>query len=84
MSAVSNGPMNDYPAKGAFAVTPHATNELAYITRGLWAETAGTVAVYFADGTGPFTFTLAAATLYPFAVKRVLATSTAAGIIGLY
>lgn len=76
---------NNLPATGAFSITPHDSNLLAYSTRGIWAAGAGNVVVYFHDGTGPFTLALAAATLYPFSVSRVLSMgTTATGIIGFH
>jgi hypothetical protein len=73
---------------GAFSITPadsdftvSATNPQG-LAAGLYVDGAGTVIVTMQDGTGPFTFTVAAGTFLPLVVKRVAAASTATGILG--
>ncbi len=74
---------------GEIAVSPHDTNELAHVCRGLIATVAGSVAVVYvqpdengADRTG--TWVLAANTKYEGFIKRVLDTGTdAEGIRGI-
>lgn len=72
----------DLPAQGGFAITPADAN-LAEAARSLWVDGAGTVVVTFADGSGPFTFTLPGGSLLPASVQRVALASTATGIVGL-
>ena len=75
------------PAENAFAITPHDTNELTFVTRGLYLGVSGDVAMIFANDTDPVTFTnLMAGVVHPFRVKLVRATGTDAdlGIIGVY
>lgn len=72
-----------YCYTGGFSITA-ADADLATATRGIWVDGAGTLLVTMFDGSGPFTFTPAAKTYLPLAVKRVAAASTATGIVGLY
>lgn len=75
------------PAGNAFTITPHDTNELAFVTRGLYLGVSGDVAMILANDTEPVTFTnLLAGVVHPFRVKLVRATGTDAdlGIIGVY
>jgi hypothetical protein len=73
------------PAAGAFAVTPHDTNELTYWSRSLWIGGAGTVKVTMVDGT-VVTFTgVPAGTILPVRAKIVWsAGTTATTILALY
>lgn len=72
------------PANGAFAITPHDTNELSLVTRGIYVGGAGDAVCVMADDT-EVTFTgLLAGQVYPFQVKQVKATNTTAtSLIGL-
>lgn len=89
MAAVDNfpGPQRMMePAANAFAVTPHDTDELAFVTRGLYLGVSGDVAVVMANG-NEVTFTnMAAGIIHPLRVKAVKDTGTDAdlGIIGVY
>lgn len=72
------------PANGAFAITPHDSNELTFVTRGVYVGGAGDAVCVMADGT-EVTFTgLLAGQVYPIQVKQVKSTSTTAtALIGL-
>lgn len=73
------------PAVGAFSITPHATNELTYVTKAIHANVDGDAALVFVDGTEA-TLTLAKGIMYPYQVKQVKAsgtTFTAGQLIGL-
>jgi hypothetical protein len=74
------------PATRAVAITPHDSNDLADVTRGLYVGVSGDVRVILAGDTSAVTLTgLAAGMVHPLRVKRVLSTSTTAtGIVGLY
>jgi len=77
----------DFPASHLFLITPHDTNELANVTRGISFGTAGTLKVVTAGGevvTIP-SGSLAAGIIHPLRVKIVWsAGTTAADIVGYY
>lgn len=66
------------PASGGETVTPHDTNELTSVSRGLYVGVGGNVAVVMADGTALTFVGVAAGTLLPLRVKQVKATNTTA------
>ncbi len=67
------------PATRSVAVTPNDSTDLANISRALWVGGAGNVAVMLADDTVAVTFVgVAAGSLLPVRVKRVMATNTTA------
>lgn len=73
------------PATSAVAVTPDSDNDLARApTRGIWVGGAGNLAVVTSDNQTVTFSGVAAGTLLPIAVVRVLATSTATAIVALY
>lgn len=75
----------DSPAENGFAITPHDTNELAFVTRALVAyTTAGLIDVVTVRGDTVRIY-LALGVPFPIRAKIVKATSAAAaGISGLY
>lgn len=80
---------SELPAQNAVAVTPHNTNELTFVTRGLYVGGAGNIVVIMADdltGAAPVTFTgVLAGTILPIAVRRVNSTNTTAtSIVALW
>ncbi len=74
------------PAGNAFAITPHDTNELAFVTRGLYLGVSGDVAVTTSNGDEVTFLNMAAGIIHPLRVKIVKDTGTDAdlGIIGVY
>jgi hypothetical protein len=73
---------SDLPARRFFAITPHNTNDLPGVVRGLILAVGGVVVV-LDEGDNEHTLTLPAG-LAPIIVKRVKATgTTATGITGL-
>jgi len=74
----------DAPATHGFAITPHDTNDLSEITRGLYVGGTGTLVAELASG-AQITFAgVVGGTLLPVRVRKVLATgSTATQIMGL-
>jgi hypothetical protein len=82
---------DDAPAEHAFAITPDDNNDLdnltgGGVTRGLWVGSAGNVAVVTQSGASVTFKGIAAGTLLPVKVKRVLSTgtnTTADTILGL-
>lgn len=74
----------DSPARNAATITPHDTNDLANVTRGLYIGVAGALKVDMA-GSGTITIAAAVAGYHPLCVSRVYSTGTDADDIhGLY
>lgn len=81
----TSGKGSEGPARHAFAITPHATNELTYVTRALYVGAAGDVAAVMAGGEAVTFVGLAAGVAHPLRVKAVRVTgTTATGIVGVY
>jgi hypothetical protein len=76
----------DSPGYKGFTVTPHDTNELTFVTRGVWVGGAGDLVVIFAGDSVAVTLVgVPAGTLLPIRVKIIKSTSTTAtSIVGLY
>lgn len=71
------------PAQHAAAVTPHDTNKLSKVSRGLWVGTAGNIVVTMPDGDD--VTIVNASGLIPLAVIRVKSTdTTASNIVALW
>lgn len=73
-------------ARGAVAVTPHDTNDLATYPKALWIGADGNIVVIPVENAdnAPVTFAVSQGVL-PVQVRRVLATgTTATGIVALY
>ena len=70
----------DDPYTTAAAVTPHDTNELAFVTRALCIGTAGALKVTMMDGTDT-TFAGVPVGVIRLRVKRVFSTGTVAANI---
>jgi len=72
------------PARGGFAITPHASNPVTRVTRAVWVGGAGDLVVRMEADDADVTFTgVPAGTLLPIAVTHVRATSTATSIVGI-
>jgi hypothetical protein len=70
------------PASKIAAVTPNDGADLAVVARSLWVGGAGNIAVIAADDSSAVTITaVAAGTLLPIRVKRVMSTNTTATLI---
>jgi hypothetical protein len=68
-----------------FAITPHDTNELAYVTRAVYVGAAGTLKIKGVNDSDWVTLTgLVSGVWHPIRVKAVHTDSTATGIIGGY
>jgi hypothetical protein len=74
----SNLVSTDGPATVGEAVTPHDTNELTNVSRGLWVGGAGNVAVVTSGGSTLTFVGVAAGTMLPIRVKIVKSTGTTA------
>ena len=73
------------PARNASAVTPHATNALANVSKALWVGTGGDLVVRCADDDADVTIPgVPSGSIIPVRVTHVRATSPAAGIVNLY
>jgi len=71
------------PASGVFAITPNDTDNLAHTTRAIRCSGAGNLDIIGADGENATCAFLAGETR-AIRAKRVLTTSTASGIEGMY
>ena len=72
------------PAAGAFAVVPHDTDPVPNVTRAIYVGLGGALSVEMQWG-GTVTFVnVPDGSLLPLRVRRVLTSSTAASLIGLY
>ncbi len=71
-------------AKGAVAVTPHATNAIAPVPDALFVGGAGTVIGRAVNSGADVTFTVPAGGTVLCKMQYVRATSTATGIVGLF
>lgn len=81
---VNSGSDQTIPAQSAAAVVKSDATVLD-ATRGLWVGGVGDVAVTMANGETPITFVgVAAGTLLPISVTKVLAATTATSILALY
>lgn len=82
-STTPDGPMD--PARNASAVTPHATNPLANVTKGLYVGGTGDIACRLVDDSADVTFVgVPAGSILPIRVSHVRDTSTADDIVALY
>lgn len=67
----------------AFAITPHNTTELPFVTKRIFVGGAGDVRVTMADGTA-VTFTgVLAGTILPVRASKVLTATTATNLVGM-
>jgi hypothetical protein len=71
------------PAIGVVAINYATDQSLTGVARGIYLTTAGTLAVQFADGSTATLSALAAGTIYPFAIVKILnsGSATAAGYV---
>ena len=77
-SCVTSSPNS---AEFASAVTPSDTAFLPQVSRGLWIGGGGNVNIEMADGVPVLFSGIAAGSLLPLRVRRVLATATTATLI---
>jgi len=72
------------PASGAFSITPHNTNELASVTRGVYVGGAGNLSVIMRDGQQVTFVGLSAGSILPIRARLVKSTgTTATNLVGL-
>lgn len=81
----TEGRSAEAPSAGAFAITPHDVNELAYVTNEIYVGGAGDLKVVTLDGDTVTLKAVPVGTLLRLRVKQVLATGTVAtNLIALY
>ncbi|MCO5092613.1 hypothetical protein [Bosea sp. (in: a-proteobacteria)] len=72
------------PAVMLRAVTPHDSDELEYVTNGIVAGVAGTIAVVALEDASPVALTVIPGQLLPIRARKIMATgTTATGIVAL-
>jgi hypothetical protein len=72
-----------FSARKLVSVTPSDTTDLTG-TRALWIGGGGTLAVRCVDDSSTVSLTVPAGTLLPLFASRVMAATTATGIVALY
>lgn len=73
------------PVYNAAAVTPHDTNELSFLTRGIYVGVSGNVALVTASGDAITLVGLAAGVIHPIRAKIIKITdTTATSIVALW
>lgn len=79
------GDTTDFPAKSLRAITPHDTNELAFVAKALYVGGGGNISIVAQEDTAPITLTgVVAGQIIPVRAKIVRATgTTATGIVAL-
>lgn len=72
------------PARCAFAITPHDTQPLPLVTKGLCVGTSGEIALRAIDSEADVTLNVVAGQLLPIRITHVRASgTTASGLVGL-
>jgi len=66
------------PPNRAAAITPHATNELSYVTNAIWVGGAGNLQIVTEGGDEVILVGATVGSLIPVRAKRVISTSTTA------
>lgn len=73
------------PARGGFAVTPHDTNELPFVTTAVYVGSTGALKLKTVNGDTVAFAVVPAGTTIPIRAKLIFDTDTDAGsIVGLY
>ena len=88
MSAIEKYPGGDpttASARSAAAVSPHDTNQLAYVTKGIYVGGTGDVVCILADDSSAVTFkAVPAGFILPVRAKVVTTASTATYMVALF
>jgi hypothetical protein len=72
-------------AIGGFAITPNSSADLESVARGVYVGVTGNLTVITYGESAEITFqNVQAGSIIPIMVRRVMATSTASGLIGMY
>jgi hypothetical protein len=73
------------PAEHAFAITPHDSNSLSFVTREMYVGSGGDVVAVFAGGEEVTLSGVPSGSRLPYRVTQVKATgTTATALVGLY
>jgi hypothetical protein len=83
---VTNYPSNSVgPATSAVSITPHDTNDLDTVTRGIYVGASGDLKVDMVGGGTVIFVALVGGVIHPIQARRVYSTgTTATGIIGIW
>ena len=80
-----NFPVETSSADNAFTITPHNTDELAFVTRAIYVGTTGDVKVTTKTGNTVIFVGVPAGQILPVRAKIVFATlTTASNLVGLF
>ena len=71
------------PATRAVAITPHDSNDLAFVTRAIYVGGSGDLSLVMRSGDTVTLSDVPAGTLLPIRVSRVLTATTATNVVGL-
>jgi hypothetical protein len=72
------------PAEHGFSITPHDTNELAYVTRAIYVGGAGDITFTTKGGESVTLKAVPVGTVLPIRAKLVTTATTATFLVGLY
>lgn len=79
-----SNPATQAPANSAFAITPHNTEELSFVTRAVYVGVSGDVVAKLDGDSAAVTFkNVAAGSILPIRARLITTASTATNMLGL-